>query len=346
MLREGNVHSLHWADKTMSILRERQLEASADRIAAYPPKGLFSGCDDLMVEELWKHSYDAQENPIPARLHTVRGLRRLVLAQLPGEAALLAVEEAELCERLFALGGEIDLFTEEISAGESLVRRMWCTIRREGERYLLTMPNEVLTPLQMIFNTPVHEEIRRKLMNFDFFIGSMLHLGGFLHYEAPLRHLLADVVAGTYADQYSLALRYLRAAYDYMYDNSGSMILLHPGLAEPDKFIYAGASYVRPIPEGESARRRYAMLGLLPEEEQLYSTMCGLLNGSVRPELTEDMAVRDLMILAKQSVPFPVMQEVLSSMLTVLPTPAMMDGLRSIADQTPRWRSMTTGMEQ
>ena len=60
MLREGNVHSLHWADKTMSILRERQLEASADRIAAYPRKGLFSGCDDLMVEELWKHSYDAQ----------------------------------------------------------------------------------------------------------------------------------------------------------------------------------------------------------------------------------------------------------------------------------------------
>ena len=198
----------------------------------------------------------------------------------------------------------------------------------------------------MIFNTPVHEEIRRKLMNFDFFIGSMLHLGGFLHYEAPLSHLLADVVAGTYADQYSLALRYLRAAYDYMYDNSGSMILLHPGLAEPDKFIYAGASYVRPIPEGESARRRYAMLGLLPEEEQLYSTMCGLLNGSVRPELTEDMAVRDLMILAKQEVPFSDMMEVLSSQIICQPTVEMRAALRDLSDRIPRWLSLSTSRVQ
>ena len=346
MLREGNVHSLHWADKTMSILRERQLEASADRLNIYPQKGLFSGCDDLMVEELWKHSNDAQEYPTPARLHTVWGLRRLVLAQLPGEAALLAVEEAELVERLFALGGEIDLFPEEISAGESLVRRLWCTFRREGERFILTMPDELLTPLQMIFATPTHEEIRTRLMNFDFFVGSMLHLGGFLHYEAPLRHLLSDVVAGTYADQRSLALRYLRAAYDYMIDRHGGMILLHPGLAEPDKFIYAGAPYVRPIPEGLEAQRRYAMLGLLPEEEHLYLTMCGLLRGSVRPELTEDMAVRDLLILAKQSVALPEMLEVLSSMLTQLPTPAMLDGLRSIAALTPRRRSKTTALEQ
>ena len=100
------------------------------------------------------------------------------------------------------------------------------------------------------------------------------------------------------------------------------------------------------IPEGIEAQRRYAMLGLLPEEEQLYTTMCGLLRSSVRPELTEDMAVRDLLILAKQNVSLPVMQEVLSSMLTQLPTPAMLDGLRSIAALTPRWRSMTTALEQ
>ena len=346
MLREGNVHSLHWADKTMSILRERQLEASAARIAAYPAKGLFNGCDDLMVEELWKHTYDALENPNPTRLHTTRGLRRLVLAQLPAEAALLSVEEHELIERIFALGGEAELFTEEISAGESLMRRMWGTIRREDDRLILTLPQELLSPLQLIFQTPTHEAIRERLMHFDFFIGSMLHIGGFLHYEAPLRHLLSDVVAGTYADQHTLALRYLRSAYDYIYDRHGSMILLHPGLAEPDKFIYGSLPYVRPLPETDAGRRRYAMLGLLPEEEDIYNTMFGLLAGAVRPELTEDMAVRDLMILAKQSVSVQEMREVLSSMLTVCPTPAMLDGLDRIIARTPRWRTITTAMEQ
>ncbi len=346
MLREGNVHSLHWADKTMSILRERQLEASAARIAAYPCKGLFSGCDDLMVEELWKHTYDAQENPNPTRLHTTRGLQRLVMAQLPAEAALLSVEEYELCDRLFALGGEVELFTEEISAGESLVRRMWCTIRQEDDRFFLTMPDEIITPLQLIFQTPTHEEIRARLMQFDFFIGSMLHIGGFLHYEAPLQHLLSDVVSGTYADQHMLALRYLRTAYDYVYDRHGSMILLHPGLAEPDKFIYSSQPYVRPIPETDDGKRRYAMLGLLPEEEDLYHAMRGLLTGAVRPELTDDMAVRDLMILAKQGVSAQEMREVLSSMLTVCPTQPMLNALDRIIAHTPRWRTITTAMEQ
>ena len=346
MLREGNVQSLHWADKTMSILRERQLEASATRIAAYPAKGLFSGCDDVMVEELWKHSYAAQEHPIPALLHTTRGLQRLVLAQLPAEAALLSVEEYELCDRLFALEGQVDLFPEEISAGESLVRRMWCTIAREDERLILSMPQDILLPLQIIFSTPTHEELRARLMHFDFFIGTMLHIGGFLHYEAPLRHLLEHVVAGTYADQESLAIRYLRSAYDYIYDRHGSMILLHPGLAEPEKYIYADTRPFCPLPETDAEKRRYAMIGLLPEEEHLYTVMCGLLQGAVRPELTEDMAVRDLLILAKQDVGRQEMREVLASMLEVLPTAAMLEALDSIILLTPRWRSMTTAIAQ
>ena len=46
MLRESNMQTLTWADKTMSVLRERQLEACESRLASLPSFGLFTGCID------------------------------------------------------------------------------------------------------------------------------------------------------------------------------------------------------------------------------------------------------------------------------------------------------------
>ena len=57
MQRESNVQTLNWADKTMSVLRLQQLEACEKRLSAYLGFGLFSGCDDAHVEELWATSY-------------------------------------------------------------------------------------------------------------------------------------------------------------------------------------------------------------------------------------------------------------------------------------------------
>ena len=71
MLRESNIQPLTWADKTMSVLRARQLEACEERLSALPDFGLFSGCDDGNAEELYAVSHEAQEHPVPTRLHTV-----------------------------------------------------------------------------------------------------------------------------------------------------------------------------------------------------------------------------------------------------------------------------------
>lgn len=346
MLREGNVKSLHWADKTMSILRERQMEASLSRLSACPAKGLFSGCDDVMVEDLWRHTYDALENPVLTSLHTTRGLQRLVTARLAAEAALLSIEEHELLERVIVLGGKAELFNDEVTVAESLVRRMWCTFDVTDGRLCLLLPETLLVPLSNMLLTPTHLEIRAKLEQFDNFINWLLHLTGFLHYREPLRYLLRHVVAGTYADQETIALRYLRIAFDYIYDEHGEMILLHPGLAEPERLLKPRRGVSLPMPDPRMFPANFEPGSLLPEEIPVYERLIGLLAGAVRPELTEDMAVRDLIMLAKQGVSFEESAEVLSSLLTILPTAAMLDGLRMLHAHTPRWCSLTTALEQ
>ena len=113
MLRETNVQTLHWADKTMSVLKARQLEACESRLASLPDFGLFDGCDESNVETLWACSFEAQEQPIPTALHDPRKLQAKVLTTLPAEAALLSMEEHHLLDRLLALGGDAELMDWE-----------------------------------------------------------------------------------------------------------------------------------------------------------------------------------------------------------------------------------------
>lgn len=348
MLRESNVQSFHWADKTMSVMRERQLEACEDRLAAYPPYGLFEGCDDARVEELWRLSYDAHERPMLTRLHTVAQLRAQVLEQLGAEAALLSVAEHQLVERLLVLDGTAELIDlEESDAAESLVRRMWCYLEwREEDRLFLHLPRALMTPLVGILDTQQHMELRERLLRFDATIRGLLYIGGFLHYEEPLSHLMTDVVQQMPLGNSLLALRYFRASYDYTYDALGDMILLHPGLAEPERVMKPFTLRQGGEMQMDQATLLGAIGGLLPEEIPSYVQMLGLLQGAVRPEITEEEAVEDLRMLAKQGVSIGEMEEVLGTLLTVRPTPAMREGVRAISMQTPRWCGMTAAVVQ
>ena len=87
-----------------------------------------------------------------------------------------------------------------------------------------------------------------------------------------------------------------------------------------------------------------AINGAFPEEIPLTQMMQGLLRGAVRPEITLEEAVEDLRMLAKQGVSLEEMNEVLSSLLLVLPTPAMLEGVRMIYQQTPRWALMKSAV--
>lgn len=342
MMREINVQRLDWADKTMSLLRQSQLESCEKRLSGLPAYGIFTFDDDLHAEELWAISLDAQENPRCTHLHTTQELRAMVLMRLPQEAALLTADEHHLIERLISLGGDAELIDwPEVSAAETLVRRLWCTLSREEDRLILHLPDQLLTPLLLILSDNHHEEIRTRLMHHDAIIRAMLYLGGLLHFAEPLEHMMEDVLNATVTDtDQMLAMRYLRAAYDCIYDRNGDLLLLHPGLAEPERLLLnPPAIDTRPVELTEDTVRG-AMEGLTPEERVLTDRLCGLLNGATRPEIGVWEAAEDLRILVKQGVSLSVVQEVLTSLLVIHPTQEMRTAVAELHRLTPRWGSM------
>ena len=347
MLRETNVQRLHWADKTMSVIRQEQLEACEKRLLALPKVTVFDLSDDLQIEEIWQCSYDAQEHPRMDKLHTRKELRAQVLASLAAEAALLSVEEHLLVERLITLGGTAELIDwEETSAAESLVRRLWCTISRRNNRTVVHMPEALLTPLTLTLSSHQHQEIRDRLMRHDAVIRAMLYIGGLLHYEEPLYHLMADVLQDTYASSPELALRYLRTAYDYTHDRNGDMILLHPGLADPEHLMHQHVRVKEYSIELSEETMRGAVDGILPEEEPLFDQLYGLFVGATRPELTPEGAAEDMLMLAKQGVSLKEMQEVLGTLLSIQPTEDMRRAVALVHAHTPRWGMMHTALAQ
>ena len=346
MLRETNVQRLHWADKTMSVIRQEQLEACEKRLSALPQKTVFELANDISIEDIWQCSYDAQEHPRLDKLHTRKELRAKILSTLAAEAALLSAEEHQLVDRLISLGGTAQLIDwEETGAAESLVRRLWCTISRSGGHITLHMPGALLTPLTLAVTSHAHQELRENLMRHDSVIRGMLYIGGLLHYEEPLYHLMTDVLKDTYACDLTLALRYLRASYDYTYDRNGDMLLLHPGLAEPERLMALRTPSEFTL-ELSDETMRGAVEGMLPEEEPLFERLYGLFLGATRPELTPDGAAEDLLMLAKQGVSLGEMQEVLSTLLSIQPTAEMRAAVTLVHAQTPRWGMMRTAIIQ
>ena len=348
MLRESNMQTLTWADKTMSLMKERQLEACEDRLSSLPDFSLFDDIDDTQAETLWACSFDAQENPRQRELHTIDALRGMVMRALPAEAALLSVAEHQLLERLLALEGEAELMdAEESGAAEALVRRLWCTISwDEEDRAYLYLPPELLLPLQAIVSSQPHQELRHAVCRYDAAIRGLLYVGGLLQVDEALRHLLDDQLKGTYANHPALGLRFLRTSFDYTYDGRGEMLLLHPGLAEPERLLHT----ISDIPFMTAALSEDILVGavngMLPEERPLAEKMYRLLAGAVRPEITLAEAVEDLLMLAKQGVGLAEMNEVLSSLLTVRPTAAMLEGVHQLYLMTPRWGTMRSGVVQ
>lgn len=343
MLRETNVQRLHWADKTMSLLRQGQLESCEKRLASLPAFGLYTSDDNLHAEDLWALSLDAQESPRLTHLHTIQELRAMILTRLPLEAMLLTLEEHSLVERLITLGGEAELLDWlEMSAAETLVRRLWCTIRREGDRFILHLPAELRTPLLMILSERRHDETRTRLQRHDAIIRALLYLGGMLHYSEPMERLVQDVLLVTAPGkmEYTLSRRYLQAAYDFFYDRDGEMILLHPGLAEPERLYGVLPERTSTPMELDEETIRGAMEGLMPEERQLFGRLYGLLSGATRPEISVEEAVEDLRMLVKQGVTLQVMHEVLSSMLTIQPTSDMIRAVEELYMMTPRWGAL------
>ena len=343
MLREAYAtHDSDWVEKTMSELREKQFEACERRLSAFPANGLFSPlATDLEAQALLEHSFYDQEPGVEG-LVTLEALRNMVLAQLPVEALYLSGGESSLLERLLVADGRISSFNwDEIDAAEALVRRLWCTFSAEGEEWTLALPEPLVEPLLIAYNDPMYQKARELLFRYDATIHGLLYIAGFLHSAQPLLFFIKDVMERNDTLARNLAYRYMKASFEYIADTARDIVLLHPGLADPNRLI----STINPGGEITLALNEETlaggMSGILPEEEPLHEAMRAALEGFTRPEWDAEDAAEDLRFLAKQGVPLSDMAEVMGTMLSVQPTIAMHSALRRLHDSTPHWIGMT-----
>ena len=344
MLRKGNTRPLHWADKTMSVLRADQLEACEKDLTGLPSFSLFdSACHDEQAEDLYDYSWYASEDRIaglPFSLHTAESLRSRVLSSFVPESALLPSEEHDLLVKLVLFGGNLPLQDwNDLIPARSLIRRLWCSGEWKDGTFILHMSHHLCATGLFSLASEDHKKIREIADQVIESIDSTLYLVGMMQASAPLSHLqslLKDTCAEGRED---LMQRMLRSAFDYIYDKFGNLILIHPGLADPDRMMHqlAAVSKAHSFREMSTDMLNSASASVMDLESPLYEHMLSSLHGAVRPELTPEDAVEDLIILAKQGVSFSDMKEVLSSMLLSIPTEEMLKSLENISGQIPRW---------
>lgn len=333
-----------WCDKTMSVLREQQLEACQERLTRYPDRGLFDRLDEADFTVLFSRSYFRQE--IRVKMPSLSQMRQTVLNRLPMEVCFLSENEDALVKRMLMDGGSTCIFDwEEVSAAEALVSRLWCTLQITPEdTALLKLPKELLAPLTEAMMTERYARIRQQVFSFDATLHSLLYLSGFLHAQAPAEHFLSLLGKELTEESDIYVYRHLRAAFDYIQTPQGDILLLHPGLAEPEHLFATLSATSVPDPQLTQEMVLGGMNGILPEEVASCETMRGALAGAVRPEYDAEEVLEDLRMMAKQGASIAEMREVLESALCVIPTPRMLSALTQLHLQTVRWTGMRSAV--
>lgn len=338
MLWESNSRPYIWAEKTMTCLRSFNLEACEKRLEDYPPVALFDrDATDVIAEELFSRSYYALEES-EKKLHTIAELRSRVLSTFPAELALLPPDEFELL-RETALSSGMLLLTDWnlYTAAESLVRRLWCKIVRSSDGFTLLLPPDLCVICLTVFTQAGVPDFRRVCDGLYDYMDDVMYLFGVFPAADMAAWMLEAISETGIPLTREQAYRILRAEYDIRYDKNGRMMIVHPGLVEPEPLIamYEGETALFSIIHNERIADLQAQQDMV--EEPLYDRMASLLEDTVRPDIDPEDSAADLLVLAKQDVTFDEMLEVLSSMLTVLPTSEMKDTLKEIYKRSYKW---------
>ncbi len=346
MLREVTLHA-DWCEMTMSMMREKQFEACERRLFAHPGVGLFAPeATEADAQALLAGSFDDVGGKSRHTLATLEGLRAAVMERLPKEALYISAGEMQLVERLLINDGELLLGDwDDLGAAEALVSRLWCSFHAEGDDWTLLLPQALHDPLARVIAAEEAQGARERLLRYDATIHGLLYIAGLLHSAQPIGFFMHDVMREDGPLAMQIARRYLQASFEYVTDANGDLILLHPGLADPYRLV-GGERADGGIFTLELSQEMIAggMNGILPEEQPLNEALCGALNGALRPEYELGEAAEDLRMLAKQGVGLKEMENVMASMLAVLPTRAMKDALERLYLCTPHWMGLKTAL--
>ena len=350
MLRETESvsHGADWCEMTMSVLREKQFEACERRLSSYPRVSLFSPeATEADAQNLLECSflYGEEREPELASLQT---LRERVLQRLPVEALYLPQAERDLLEQLLVSGGVVvSTDWDAIGAAEALASRLWCSFVAEddSEEWRLELPRALQEPLLNAYHNPQYVITRERMLRFDATIHGLLYIAGFLHSSQPEGFFTSEVMERSDELARSIAMRYLKSTFEYMETEEGSLMLVHPGLADPYRLLRGLSDEGLITLELTQEMVAGGMNGIFPEEVPLHEAMRGALDGALRPECDADEAAEDLRILAKQGVSLEEMEDVMATMLCVLPTPLMKQSLRLLYESTPHWIGLKAGLQ-
>lgn len=345
MLREMSLHT-DWADMTMSTMREKQFEACERRLFAYPSVSLFSDqATEADAQALLSGSFDDAHSISRFFLVSLESLRARVLERLPLEALYISVGEMQLLEKLLMNEGQWLLGDwDDLGAAEALVRRLWCSFHAEGDDWYLLLPSALHGPLSLALGQADVPAARERLFRFDATIHGLLYIAGLLHSSQPMGVLMHDVFKREDEVSLQLARRYLQSSFEYVTDANGDLILLHPGLADPYRLVNSQRTDGIFTLQLSQEMIAGGMNGILPEEIPLHERMCGALNGALRPEYELSEAAEDLRMLVKQGVSLSELENVMASMLSVMPTQRMMAALKEMYLCTPHWMGLKTAV--
>ena len=343
MIRNTTERPVHWADRTLSVLRASRLQACEKELAGMGGPALFdTEATDADAERLFSQSYYAEEEKA-VHLHTIEELRLQVLSQLPAEIGLLSEEEFALVLKMVFLGGDMPIYDwNDLMPARSLIRRMWCRARPERGAWL-HMPRQLCVAALMMLGNEEMKKVREITMETIDTVDGTLYLAGMMSSEIVGRDLAFRLQGSLAADKPALYRRLIKSAFETVLNREGRLILVHPGLADP---------WRRSPRDPERGNGDWVDQGSMEElyeslmdmEDPLYDRLLTLIQDLCRPETAAEDTVEDLILLAKQGAPVEEMRQVLGMKIICLPTEEMTDALRDLYERIPRW--FTLNMER
>ena len=337
MLRRGEISAMNWPDKTLSVLVRDNLEACEKRLSLLPRVNLWQETDENKAQTLWELSYDGAEIGTSPQLNTLSDLREMILERMPVELVLLPMQEYDLIDSLVLGKGRYQLTDwSETAPAESLVRRLWCTVDiQDSDHIVLEMTDPLLSLISITLDSEPHASIRWQILQFFVGVISAINVYGMIYADDVRNDLFRRVLRSHAPRANHLVDRLLKVEYDYIYNDKGEMVLIHPGLAEPERWL-KNVSHIDLEPFSMiNPSDDVPQIILSDAERAAAMRVAEALKDTVRPDIPLHTAVEDLRVLAKQAVSDEVMQEVLRSLITVRPNREMRDAITLLRTVTP-----------
>ncbi|MBQ8081146.1 MAG: hypothetical protein IJ240_04520 [Clostridia bacterium] len=322
----------------MSTLREQQSDACLDWLFMAVNLPLFGKQSQATWTEAYRLSFyfDERKSELLPTLRTVRGwVKKGIANELP----LITRGEEALLQRALLFGGEtILLDSEENASAVSLVKRLWCYVAAQGEGpLLLTVYPELIKPMVERMQSEEYAKARSKVFTLSATLHSLIYLNGFLYVGGSMEKMIREAMQGVAGDTLPLLARSLRSEFDYCRDERNGLVLLHPGLAEPEKLL---CGTYRPMYQEPRFTQEMLVGGLnelLREEAPSVEALRRELQHTLQPEYDAENTVNDLKLLFKQGAAYQDVKEVLSARLGVVMTERIEAALRRLDAETVRW---------